>query len=89
MSRSVNVHIHLLANINRSIGAMKRVDHLQHAPVNAFGAVAGKRRFRQDIPLESNEFKRCADMLVATEISNRCRVGPQPPSFFSSTSTRT
>ena len=54
----VNVYIHLLTNIDRQVAAMESVDHLQHARVDAFGAVAGERCLRQDVRLESNKFER-------------------------------
>jgi hypothetical protein len=55
MCRRVNVHIHLLANINEQVATVKTIDHLQYTRIDPFGTIAGERCFRQNIRFESNK----------------------------------
>src|SRR5262249_27749785 len=51
----VQIHIQLLADVDRHVGRIERVNCLQHAGVNAFGAGAGERLLRHDHRLDADE----------------------------------
>src|SRR5688572_28080929 len=51
-------HIHLLADVKRHRRLVQLEDYLQHAGINAFGAVAGERARRNDVRLDTHKAER-------------------------------
>jgi hypothetical protein len=86
--RGVDVDIHALTHINGQVALMETINHLLHARVNPFGAVASKRGFRQDVRFNPDKLKRGADLLVAPQGADCRRFGPDAPGVVSSTFTR-
>src|SRR5215469_2623700 len=76
---SLDVDIHLLADIDGRIVWTNPINHLQHASVDALRAVAGQRSFRHDVRFESYEIESDLLLGVAPGIGNGSRFGTHAP----------
>src|SRR5438876_4012340 len=63
--RRLDVHIHLLADVQRRILAFHAIDDLKNAGIHTFGALARQRLLGNDVRLEAHELERNFERPVA------------------------
>src|SRR5438093_11667942 len=77
--RGFDKDVHLLADVYRKRFWLKTVNRLEAARVNALGAFAGERSFRNDIRLDADELQIGREIAIASKKSLGARIGLQPP----------
>src|SRR5712691_10476926 len=77
--RSVDIDVHLLADVDLRIRLRNGVNHLHDPGVDTFGVVPGQRLLWSDIGLKADELQGDADRGVATNGCVRSRVAMQFP----------
>src|SRR5258708_35790528 len=68
LTHGVNEHVHLLAHKDGKVVAVKAVDDLQNASINALGGVAGERLFGDNVRLEAHKPERRLNVFVTAQV---------------------
>src|ERR1022692_2154844 len=75
----VDVNIHLLADVDWQLSAVKTIDGLQDSRVHALGAFARERYFRNHVGFKPDKLQGSVNRLVAAKITDRSGRLPDPP----------